>query len=288
MDGSRRSAHGNAYFTGLGRAKRIVFFDTLVERLQPAEIEAVLAHELGHFKLKHIAKRLGVFLPGEPGRFWRCWAGWPSGPGSTPASASRRRWTAATREWRWCCSCSCCQCSLLSFAPLASYLSRRHEFEADAFAARYASAQDLVNGAGQALRGQRLDSDTRSDPLGVLRLASAGIRCALSGWSPDLPLELMTLRHDSSRSIAGRSTPRRPLERTSLPRHCASFPAGKSKARRSRGPTASRITSRRLPSSMPWHSWCIARTIIPTSVLATTAAPSVFRPTRQTASRKMT
>ena len=58
MDGSRRSAHGNAYFTGLGRAKRIVFFDTLVERLQPSEIEAVLAHELGHFKLKHIAKRL--------------------------------------------------------------------------------------------------------------------------------------------------------------------------------------------------------------------------------------
>ena len=58
MDGSRRSAHGNAYFTGLGRAKRIVFFDTLVDRLQPSEIEAVLAHELGHFKLKHIAKRM--------------------------------------------------------------------------------------------------------------------------------------------------------------------------------------------------------------------------------------
>ncbi|MGZ8255496.1 MAG: M48 family metallopeptidase, partial [Burkholderiaceae bacterium] len=58
MDGSRRSAHGNAYFTGLGRAKRIVFFDTLVERLAPSEIEAVLAHELGHFKLRHIAKRL--------------------------------------------------------------------------------------------------------------------------------------------------------------------------------------------------------------------------------------
>jgi len=58
MDGSRRSAHGNAYFTGLGRAKRIVFFDTLIERLAPAEIEAVLAHELGHFKLRHIAKRM--------------------------------------------------------------------------------------------------------------------------------------------------------------------------------------------------------------------------------------
>ncbi len=68
MDGSRRSAHGNAYFTGLGRAKRIVFFDTLIERLLPPEIEAVLAHELGHFKLKHIAKRLAFSFLAQPGR----------------------------------------------------------------------------------------------------------------------------------------------------------------------------------------------------------------------------
>ena len=58
MDGSKRSGHGNAYFTGFGNNKRIVFFDTLLESLEPAEIEAVLAHELGHFKLKHIQKRL--------------------------------------------------------------------------------------------------------------------------------------------------------------------------------------------------------------------------------------
>ena len=58
MDGSKRSAHGNAYFTGLGQAKRIVFFDTLIERLNPEEIEAVLAHELGHYKRHHIRKRL--------------------------------------------------------------------------------------------------------------------------------------------------------------------------------------------------------------------------------------
>jgi STE24 endopeptidase len=57
MDGSKRSAHGNAYFSGFGATKRIVFFDTLLSRLQPQEIEAVLAHELGHFKLKHIVKR---------------------------------------------------------------------------------------------------------------------------------------------------------------------------------------------------------------------------------------
>jgi len=60
MDGSKRSAHGNAYFTGLGRAKRIVFYDTLIDKLKPAEVEAVLAHELGHFKRRHIWKRIAV------------------------------------------------------------------------------------------------------------------------------------------------------------------------------------------------------------------------------------
>jgi len=60
MDGSKRSAHGNAYFTGFGKSRRIVFFDTLLSKLSPEEIEAVLAHELGHFKHKHIIKRLVV------------------------------------------------------------------------------------------------------------------------------------------------------------------------------------------------------------------------------------
>ncbi len=62
MDGSRRSAHGNAYFTGVGRNKRIVFFDTLLERLGVTEVEAVLAHELGHFRLKHVRQRLMLSL----------------------------------------------------------------------------------------------------------------------------------------------------------------------------------------------------------------------------------
>ena len=62
MDGSRRSVHGNAYFTGVGRSKRIVFFDTLLERLQIAEVEAVLAHELGHFRLHHVRWRLLLSL----------------------------------------------------------------------------------------------------------------------------------------------------------------------------------------------------------------------------------
>lgn len=58
MDGSKRSAHGNAYFTGLGAAKRVVFFDTLLNKLTPGEVEAVLAHELGHFKHQHVKQRL--------------------------------------------------------------------------------------------------------------------------------------------------------------------------------------------------------------------------------------
>src|SRR5690606_38064488 len=58
MDGSTRSAHGNAYFTGFGANKRIVFFDTLIDELDPPEIEAVLAHELGHFKLRHVFKNI--------------------------------------------------------------------------------------------------------------------------------------------------------------------------------------------------------------------------------------
>jgi STE24 endopeptidase len=62
MDGSRRSRHGNAYFTGFGKTKRIVFFDTLLSRLRPVEVEAVLAHELGHFKHRHVLKRIGMLF----------------------------------------------------------------------------------------------------------------------------------------------------------------------------------------------------------------------------------
>src|SRR5436309_6580482 len=65
MDGSKRSSHGNAYFTGFGAARRIVFFDTLLARLQPEEVEAVLAHELGHFKLRHVLKRTVWFAAGS-------------------------------------------------------------------------------------------------------------------------------------------------------------------------------------------------------------------------------
>jgi STE24 endopeptidase len=144
MDGSRRSAHGNAYFTGLGRAKRIVFFDTLVERLAPSEIEAVLAHELGHFKLKHIAKRLVYTFLASLGFLallgWLITQAWfYAGLGVTPSLAGSNSGVALVLF------ALVLPVFTFVFAPVVSLLSRRHEFEADAFAARHASAGDLVS-----------------------------------------------------------------------------------------------------------------------------------------------
>ncbi len=144
MDGSRRSSHGNAYFTGLGRHKRIVFFDTLVERLQPQEIEAVLAHELGHFKLRHIRKRL--VLSALASLAFLALLGWLAGQtwfyqglGVQPAIDARNDGLALVLF--------ILVAPVFTFvlAPLVSALSRAHEFEADAFAARNSSAHDLVN-----------------------------------------------------------------------------------------------------------------------------------------------
>ncbi len=144
MDGSRRSAHGNAYFTGLGRAKRIVFFDTLLQRLQPAEIEAVLAHELGHFKRRHIAKRLAfsflaslAFLGALGWLAGRSW--FYQGLGVSPALDGSHNGVALTLFML--------VVPVFTFvlAPLASRVSRRHEFEADAFAVQHASGADLAS-----------------------------------------------------------------------------------------------------------------------------------------------
>jgi len=141
MDGSRRSSHGNAFFTGFGRAKRIVFFDTLLARLAPDEIEAVLAHELGHFKLKHVLKRMLwmaafslVFLAVLA---WLAASPWfYEGLGVPPAPD--RPGVALILFFL--------ALPVFTFvlAPLSSLYSRRHEFEADAFAAKHASAASLV------------------------------------------------------------------------------------------------------------------------------------------------
>lgn len=142
MDGSRRSSHGNAYFTGFGKTKRIVFFDTLLSRLDPSEIEAVLAHELGHFKHRHVIKRIVISFAMSLAFLWglsylmnQSW--FYEGLGVDVASVP-----------------STAMALLLFFLvmpvftfllhPLSSLYSRKHEFEADAFAARNSSADDLV------------------------------------------------------------------------------------------------------------------------------------------------
>lgn len=140
MDGSRRSVHGNAYFTGVGRNKRIVFFDTLLERLQIAEVEAVLAHELGHFSLHHVRSRLilslglglvGLALLGALAR----WPAFYSALGVSVPSAH-----AAVLLFMFVLPAF-----TYFMTPLASWWSRKHEFEADEFAARYADARQLAD-----------------------------------------------------------------------------------------------------------------------------------------------
>ncbi len=140
MDGSRRSAHGNAFFSGFGSSKRIVLFDTLLAQLRPPEVEAVLAHELGHFKLKHIIKRMAWSALLSLAFFWLLsylmYHDWYfHGLGVTTPSPAM---------------------ALILFSlvlppftfllnPLGAMYSRKHEFEADQYAARYASAGDLVS-----------------------------------------------------------------------------------------------------------------------------------------------
>jgi len=141
MDGSRRSSHGNAFFTGFGRAKRIVFFDTLLERLSPDEIEAVLAHELGHFRLKHVLKRMlwsaALSLAFLALLAWLAASPWFYEGLGVPPSLDRPGvalilFFLALPAFTFV------------FAPLSALYSRRHEFEADAFAAKHASAASLI------------------------------------------------------------------------------------------------------------------------------------------------
>jgi STE24 endopeptidase len=144
MDGSKRSAHGNAYFSGFGAAKRIVFFDTLLSRLAPQEIEAVLAHELGHFKLKHIVKRIAVMFAISLGflallGYLKTQTWFFTGLGVDPMLLGNNDAMALILF-----SLTLPVFTFL-FSPLSSITSRKHEFEADAFAARHTDARDLVS-----------------------------------------------------------------------------------------------------------------------------------------------
>jgi Zn-dependent protease with chaperone function len=109
MDGSRRSAHANAYFTGMGAARRVVLFDTLLGQLSPAQIEGVLAHEVGHYKRRHILKRMVVMF-GSVWRALRCWAGCRIRCGSTSAWASCPICSPPTMHSRSFCSVWRCRC----------------------------------------------------------------------------------------------------------------------------------------------------------------------------------
>jgi STE24 endopeptidase len=139
MDGSRRSGHGNAYFTGMGRNKRIVFFDTLLETLEADEIEAVLAHELGHFKRRHVQKRIVIMMLTSLGGLallgWLIQQAWfYQGLGVTQPSdhLALLLFLMVTPVFT------------LFLQPLASWFSRRHEFQADDYAASQSSAGYLI------------------------------------------------------------------------------------------------------------------------------------------------
>lgn len=140
MDGSKRSSHGNAYFTGFGDNKRIVFFDTLLSRLQPGEVEAVLAHELGHFRRRHIVKRMIVMFASSLAFLWLLgqlidapwfYAGLGVPEGNTALALILFFLVVPVFTF--------------PLSPLMSHFSRRHEFEADAYAAEHAVAGDLVH-----------------------------------------------------------------------------------------------------------------------------------------------
>jgi STE24 endopeptidase len=139
VDGSRRSSHGNAYFTGIGRHKRIVFFDTLLANLTHPQVEAILAHELGHFRLQHVRKRLLATVAASFAAL--ALLGWLAAQPSfytefgihTPSShAALLLFMYVTPPF------------MFFGTPLGALWSRRHEFEADAFAARYSSAHELA------------------------------------------------------------------------------------------------------------------------------------------------
>jgi STE24 endopeptidase len=147
MDGSKRSSHGNAYFTGFGKTKRIVFFDTLIERLNPGEIEAVLAHELGHFARGHIPRllalrfALALLLLAVLGWLYREPAFYEALGLSGPHVGALLAGFALVVP-----------VFIFPFQPLASLMARRQEFEADAFAAAHASAESLASALAKLYR----------------------------------------------------------------------------------------------------------------------------------------
>ena len=146
MDGSRRSAHANAYFTGFGAAKRVVFYDTLLRQLAPGEVEAVLAHELGHFKHRHIVQRVVMMFAFSLAGFallgWLSTRGWfYTGLGVIPNLSLDG--SAPNDALALLLFMLAAPVFTFFISPLFAQLSRRHEFQADAYAVAQASGADL-------------------------------------------------------------------------------------------------------------------------------------------------
>jgi STE24 endopeptidase len=155
MDGSKRSKHSNAFFTGFGRFRKIVLFDTLIQQLSEAELEAVLAHEIGHYRLKHIPKMLVLSAAGSCAGFYvvawlaqRDWfyRGFGFEPGHiAPALLLFALLSGIVTFW---------------FSPVAHWLSRKHEYEADAFARGVMNESESLIGALRQLNEKNLSNLT--------------------------------------------------------------------------------------------------------------------------------
>jgi len=140
MDGSKRSSHGNAYFTGFGKSKRIVFFDTLLKQLSIDETLAVLAHELGHFKRNHIKKRMAVMFSMSLAGF--AVLGWLAEQDWFYAGLGVSQQSNYTLLILFMLAMPV---FTFAIAPLMSMYSRKHEFEADDYAKEHANAEDLIS-----------------------------------------------------------------------------------------------------------------------------------------------
>ena len=158
MDGSRRSAHGNAYFTGFGANKRIVFFDTLLDGLDADEIEAVLAHELGHFKRRHVVKMLALSalmaLFGLALLGWLAQQPWFYGDLGVERSSNALALVLFMLVL---------PVFTIFVSPVMAHVSRRYEFEADAFAAEQTDPRNLISGLVKMYRDNA--STLTPDPL---------------------------------------------------------------------------------------------------------------------------
>jgi len=198
MDGSKRSSHGNAYFTGFGAAKRIVLFDTLISRLAPPEIEAGARPRAGHFSRHHVWKRMALVFGASLAFLWLL--GWLIGQDWFYAALGVRSRSAAMALVLFF---MVAPVFTFLLQPLASWYSRVHEFEADAYAARVCRPPQPCARPGQALRGQRGNAPLRTLCIRLFTTRTRRRCCASRGCKPN------RLRRRNMSTLAGKKC--RPL-----------------------------------------------------------------------------